>query len=114
MFVFDQAFFDDEELAVASTDGGERIAEAMGGYNLCFLRNHGLLTAGDSVEGAVSRFILAERVSEVHVKAGAAARPISEEGAKRTALEYAKGNVAWHAFQYLVRDVVPDPGVVEA
>lgn len=112
MFVFDQALFDDEELAVYSTDGGERIAEAMGGHNLCFLRNHGLLTAADSVEGAVSRFVLAERVSEVHIKAGAGGRPISEEGAKRVALEYTKGNVPWHAFQYLVRDVVPDPTVV--
>ena len=50
MFVFDQALFEDEELAILSTDGGERIARAMGGHNLCVLRNHGLLTGADSVE----------------------------------------------------------------
>lgn len=112
MFVFDQALFDDEELAISSTDGGQRIADALGQNHLAFLRNHGLLTAWDSVEGAVSSFVLAERVAEVHIKAGALAKPISEAGAKETALAYSGGNVAWHAFQYLVRDVVPDPSVV--
>lgn len=113
MFVFDQALFDDEELAILSTEGGGRIATAIGANHLCFLRNHGLLTAADSVEGAVARFVLAERVAEVHLKAGVAGRPISETGAKRTALEYASGNVPWHAFQFLVRDVIPDPTVVD-
>ncbi|MDH4144247.1 MAG: class II aldolase/adducin family protein [Acidimicrobiia bacterium] len=112
MFVFDQALFDDEELAIESTAGGERIAQAMGARNFCVLRNHGLLSAGDSVESAVARFVLAERVAEVHIKAGAGARPISEAGAKVTARAYEAGNVPWHAFQYLVRDVVPDPSVV--
>ncbi|MEA3218181.1 MAG: hypothetical protein QOJ19_4337 [Acidimicrobiia bacterium] len=114
MFVFDQALFDDEELAIMSTVGGERIARAIGGHQLCVLRNHGLLTAADTVEGAVARFVVAERVAEVHIKAGAAARPISEAGAKQTALEYENGNVPWHAFQFLVRDVIPDPTVVDA
>lgn len=113
MFVFDQAIFDDEELNVVSTVGGERIARAIGDNHLCILRNHGLLTAADSVEAAVARFVLAERVAEVHVKAGPLARPISESGAKEVAISYEVANVAWHAFQYLVRDVVPDPSVVE-
>ncbi len=112
MFVFDQALFDDEELNIASTSGGERIAAALGGNNLAILRNHGLLSAGDSVESAVSRFVLAERVAEVHVKAGVAGRPISETGAKKVALSYQAANVPWHAFQYLVREVIADPAVV--
>lgn len=113
MFVFDQALFDDEELNVQSTVGGERIARAVGGHHLCFLRNHGLLTAAGSVEEAVARFVLAERVAETHIKAGALARPISEAGAKEVARSYEAGNVPWHAFQFLVRDVVADPSVVE-
>ena len=113
MFVFDQALFDDEELAISSTAGGERIAAAIGANHLCILRNHGLLTAADSVEAAVSRFVLAERVAEVHVKAGANAKPISDEGAKITAASYEAGNVPWHAFQYIVRDLVPDPAVID-
>lgn len=113
MFVFDQALFDDEELAVMSTDGGGRIAEAMGDNRLAILRNHGLMTAADSVEAAVARFVLAERVAEVHIKAGAAGTPISEEGAKDTARAYAAAGVGWHIFQWVVRDLVPDPTVVD-
>ena len=113
MFVFDQSMFDDEELAVTSTAGGERIAEAMGETRFCVLRNHGLLTCGHSVEDAVARFVLAERVAEVHVKAGTLAKPISPEGAKRTAATYDHHAVTWHVFQYLVRDHVPDPSVVD-
>ncbi|MGI9595642.1 MAG: class II aldolase/adducin family protein [Acidimicrobiales bacterium] len=113
MFIFDQALFDDEELAVRSIDGGQRIAEAIGDHHLAILRNHGLLTAADSVEGAVARFVVAERVAEVHIKAGDAASPISEEGAKETARGYAAAGVPWHVFQWLVRDLVPDPTVVD-
>ncbi|MFT7602389.1 MAG: ribulose-5-phosphate 4-epimerase/fuculose-1-phosphate aldolase [Acidimicrobiales bacterium] len=112
MFVFDQAVWDDEELAVMSTVGGERIADTMGENNLCILRNHGLLTAGTTVEDAVARFVLAERVAEVHIKAGELAKPISVEGAKETAAAYNAG-LTWHVFQYLVRDYVPDPTVVD-
>ena len=113
MFVFDQALFDDEELAVMSTEGGDRIANVLGHHKLAILRNHGLLTVGDSVEDAVASFILAERVAEVHIKAGAAAKPISDTGAKKTAETYQVGGLTWHVFQYLVRDLVPDPTVVD-
>jgi hypothetical protein len=65
------------------------------------------------VEGAVARFVVAERVAEVHIKAGAEAQPISEDGAKETAKAYASFDVAWHWFQWIVRDLVPDPSVVE-
>lgn len=113
MFVFDQALFDDEELAVMTIDGGERIARSMGDTRLGILRNHGLLTADNSVEGAVASFVLAERVAEVHIKAGPDAVPISDDGAKETARVYESGSITWHAFQYLVRSVVPDPTVVD-
>ena len=113
MFVFDQSMFDDEELAVMSTDGGNRIADAMGETRFCVLRNHGLLTCGHSVEDAVARFVLAERVAEVHIKAGELAKPISVEGAKVTAEAYNNNGLTWHVFQYLVRDYVPDPSVVD-
>ncbi|MGY9075069.1 MAG: class II aldolase/adducin family protein [Acidimicrobiales bacterium] len=111
-FVFDQALFDDEEVAVASTDGGERIAEALGTNCLCILRNHGILSTGDSVEAAVANFILAERIAETHIKAGAAAAPISSEGAKIAADRFMTFPISWHWFQWLVRDLIPDPSVV--
>ncbi len=110
-FVFDQSLFDDEELEVASVDGGKRIAAALGTTTLCILRNHGLLTVGGSVEEAVGFFVMAERVAEVHVKAPDAL-PISEAGARTVAAEIADPMTGQRAFQWLVRDLVPDPSVV--
>jgi ribulose-5-phosphate 4-epimerase/fuculose-1-phosphate aldolase len=112
LFVFDQSLFDDEELDVVSTEGGSRIAAALGEHSLVILRNHGLLTVGGSVETAVGRFVVAERVAEAHIKAGVMGAPISTEGAKEVAGHYAEQDVAWFAFQYLVRDLIPDLTIV--
>ena len=63
--MFDQALFDDEEVAVLSIDGGRRIAAALGNKKFCILRNHGLLTVGRSVEESHGWFVMAEQVAEV-------------------------------------------------
>jgi len=110
-FVFDQAMFDDEEVEVLSLDGGKRIAAAIGDAKLCILRNHGLLTVGRTVEAAVGWFVMAERVAEVHVKATNPV-PISLEAAKDVSTEMATPNVGWRVFQWLARDLVPDPSLV--
>lgn len=110
-FVFDHAVYRGEDLEVLDTDGGFRIAEAMGGHKLVILRNHGLLTGGASPGAAVGWFVLAERVAEVHVKSPAGV-PISDEAAKEVAATMDQPFVGWRAFQWLARDLVPDPGVV--
>ncbi len=110
-FVFDQAMFDDEEVEVLTVEGGHRIAAAMGQHKLCILRNHGLLTVGGTVEEAVGWFVLAERVAEVHVKAPDG-KAISDEAAKIAASTLATPDVGWRSFQWLIRDVVPDPDIV--
>lgn len=110
-FVFDQSLFDDEEVEVLSVDGGKRIAAALGDTKLCILRNHGLLTVGQSVEAAVGWFVMAERVAEVHVKAPDG-RPISDEAARVAASTLAPENVGWRVFQWLLRSTIPDPSVV--
>lgn len=109
--VFDQSLYCGEDLEVISTDGGEAIARAMGETNVCILANHGLLTAGRSPGDAVGRFVTAERVAEVHVKAPHA-RPISEEAAKEVDASLNAGDMGWRVFQWLARDLVPDPTVV--
>jgi ribulose-5-phosphate 4-epimerase/fuculose-1-phosphate aldolase len=111
-FVFDQALFDDEEVEVLTTDGGKRIAAALGDAKLCILRNHGLLTVGTSVESAVGWFLMAERVAEVHVKAPHG-RPISDEAAAVAATTLAPEYVGWRMFQWAQRTLVPDAGVVD-
>ena len=110
-FVFDQALFDDEEVEVLSTDGGKRIAAALGDKKLCILRNHGFLTVGRSVEEAVGWFVMAERVADVHVKAPNGI-PISDEAAAIAAESMAPGSTGWRIFQWLRRTLVPDVSVV--
>jgi len=110
-FVDNQAIYRGEDLEVATVEGGQRIAEAMGDHRLVILRNHGLLTGGLSPAEAVGWFVLAERVAEVHVKA-TNPKPISDAMAKEIAEEFSQPAMAWRTFQWLARDLVPDPGVV--
>ena len=111
-FVFDQALFDDEEVEVLSVDGGKRIAAALGDKKFCILRNHGFLTVGGSVEEAVGWFVMAERVAEVHVKAPKGV-PISDEAAAIAAQSMQPAHTGWRVFQWLLRDLVADPTVVD-
>ena len=110
-FVFNQAIYDGEDLEVDSTDGGYRIADAMGSNTLVILRNHGLLTGGQSPAESVGWFVLAERVAEVHVKAPNG-KAISDEMAKHIARSFEDPAMGWRTWQWLARDLVPDPSVV--
>ncbi|RLE22052.1 MAG: ribulose phosphate epimerase [Actinobacteria bacterium] len=111
-FVFDQALFDDEEVEVLSVDGGKRIAAAIGDKKFCILRNHGSLTVGGSVEEAVGWFVMSERVAEVHVKAPNGV-PISDEAAAIAAVSMQPAHTGWRVFQWLLRDLIADPTVVD-
>jgi len=110
-FVFDQALYEGEDLEVLTTDGGYRIAEALGNNKLCILRNHGMLTGGNSPGEAVGWFVMAEQVAEVHVKAPGA-KPITDEAAKIVESTLGGPEVGWRLFQWAARDLVPDPSVV--
>jgi ribulose-5-phosphate 4-epimerase/fuculose-1-phosphate aldolase len=103
-FVFDQAMFDDEEVEVLSIEGGHRIAAALGHNKLVILRNHGLLTVGRTVESAISWFVTAERVAEVHVKAPNG-KAISDEAAKVAASTLQPDHVAWRTFHWIDRSI---------
>jgi ribulose-5-phosphate 4-epimerase/fuculose-1-phosphate aldolase len=105
-FFDDHEIFDDEELNIRSTDGGKRIAAAMGGARAVILRNHGLLTVGASVDAAVGYFLLMERCAEVQVKADGA-QAISDDSARRVHEDFDEV-AAWQVFQWAQRTHVPD------
>jgi len=112
IFFEDHAIFDDEEVDIQSVEGGKRIAVALGSSRAVILRNHGLLTVGDSVEESVGSFVQMERVAEAHMKARDAV-PISPEAAR-----YARTNLTRHGpgrvgFHSLVARHIGDPSVVE-
>jgi ribulose-5-phosphate 4-epimerase/fuculose-1-phosphate aldolase len=108
-FFGDHEIFDDEEVNISSTEGGKRIATAMGGARAVILRNHGLLSVGVTVDAAVGYFLLMERCAEVQVKARDG-RPIGAEAARRVHDEFDEA-AAWQVFQWAQRSYVPDVSV---
>jgi ribulose-5-phosphate 4-epimerase/fuculose-1-phosphate aldolase len=106
------AVYDGDDVNVQSTDGGKRIAAALGDGHGVILRNHGLLSVGGSVDEAIGWFVMMERVAEVHVKAHRP-QPISDEAARASARVMADPHQGWHAFNWALRARVPDPSVVD-
>ncbi len=110
-FYEDHALFDDEEVQVQDVDGGKRIAEALGPNRAVILRNHGLLTVGDSVADAVSSFVMMERVAEAHMKARDA-KPISPAAARYARADLRQPGTGELLFEWLVRRHITDRSVV--
>ena len=68
-----QAVYDSYGGVVLAAEEGERIAAALGNAKLGFLRNHGLITVGKTVDEAAFLFTSAERSCRVQLLAEAAA-----------------------------------------
>lgn len=111
IFFEDHALWDDEEVQVQSVAAGRRIAEALGQNRAIILRNHGLLTGGDSVAEAVGSFVHMERVAEVHMKAKNP-KPISAEAARFAKKDLVSFGVGRVAFASMLKRHLPDPEVV--
>ncbi|GAA5993292.1 hypothetical protein JCM10908_001416 [Rhodotorula pacifica] len=81
VFYKSQAVLDSFGGVVLSQSEGARIAEKLGDNKLIILQNHGLLTAGRTIDSAVAWFLLAEEQCKVSLLARAAGQPIpiSEE-----------------------------------
>jgi ribulose-5-phosphate 4-epimerase/fuculose-1-phosphate aldolase len=110
-FFDDQAVFQDGEVDIQSTEGGKRIAAALGDAKLVNLRNHGLLTVGANVDEAMGWYLMAERVAEIHVKA-TRPQPIGRDDAERCAVTIASPGQGRRVFNWAIRARIPDPSVV--
>jgi ribulose-5-phosphate 4-epimerase/fuculose-1-phosphate aldolase len=75
-FYRDHSLFDDYTGVVVDPDEGKRIAHALGDTKAVILRNHGLLTVGQSVEEAVWWFITMDRSCQAQLLAEAAGTPV--------------------------------------
>ncbi|GAA2878907.1 class II aldolase/adducin family protein [Streptosporangium fragile] len=107
-FYEDHALFDDYTGVVVETEEGRRIAQALGSHKAVILRNHGLLTVGDSVDAAAWWFITMERSCQAQLLAKAAGPtvPISHENAKLTHGQIGNDLVGWINFQPLHDQIV--------
>ncbi|OEJ25459.1 aldolase [Streptomyces agglomeratus] len=107
------AFYEDHALYDAYTgvsvdeEEGRWIAGALGPHKAVILRNHGLLTVGDSVDAAAWWFIAMERCCQVQLAAKAAGRPvpIDHKDAVATRDQLGGDLVAWINHQPLWRRI---------
>ncbi len=100
-FYDDHALFDDFTGVVYETAEGDRIAQALGHRKAVILRNHGLLTVGETVDEAAWWFITMERSCQVQLMAEAAGKPIliSREHALTTRSQVAGPFNGWFQYQ---------------
>jgi ribulose-5-phosphate 4-epimerase/fuculose-1-phosphate aldolase len=102
-FYEDHGVFDDFKGIVYDTSEGDRIAHSLGSHKAVILRNHGLLTVGQSVEEAVWWFITMERCCQSQLLAEAAGKPQMID-ARNAALTYSQLGThfaGWFQFQPL-------------
>lgn len=112
IFFENHALFDDEEIQVQDTDGGSRIAASLGSNDAVILRNHGLLTVGESVAEAVGFFMLMEKAAEAHMKVRDA-KPIAPDSARYTKQDLLRIDSAKIGFHEMVRRHIGGPSIVE-
>jgi ribulose-5-phosphate 4-epimerase/fuculose-1-phosphate aldolase len=109
-FYDDHTVFDDYTGVVLDVEEGKRIAHALGGAKACILRNHGLLTVGQTVDEAAWWFITMDRSCHVQLMAEAAADPITidDEHAALTQTQVGSNLGGWFSFQPLYDKIVAD------
>ena len=107
-FYEDHGLFDDYTGVVTDLEEGKRIASALGGHKAVILRNHGLLTVGDSVDAAAWWFVTMERSCQVQLLAQAAGTPvlIEHDNAALTRDQLGNDLVAWVNYQPIADQVI--------
>ncbi|HEX3706374.1 MAG TPA: class II aldolase/adducin family protein [Mycobacteriales bacterium] len=107
-FYDDHSLFDDYTGVVTDLEEGKRIAKALGENKAVILRNHGLLTAGTTVDAAVWWFITMERSCQVQLLAKAAGKVvhIDLDQAKKTHEVVGSELAGWFSFQPLYEKIV--------
>ncbi|MBW3555386.1 MAG: class II aldolase/adducin family protein [Actinobacteria bacterium] len=110
VFYDDHGLFDDYTGVVLDVEEGKRIAHALGENKAVILRNHGLLTVGQSVDEAVWWFITMERSCQVQLLAEAAGKPvhIDDDMARLTSSQVGSHLAGWFSFQPLYERIVRD------
>jgi ribulose-5-phosphate 4-epimerase/fuculose-1-phosphate aldolase len=84
-FYEDHALFADFTGVVYETSEGERIAQALGNKKAVILRNHGLLTVGETVDEAAWWFLTMDRSCHAQLLAEAAGEPVKIDAARAAA-----------------------------
>lgn len=104
----DHGLFEDFSGVIYETDEGARIARALGRHKAAILKNHGILTAGPTVEAAAWWYIALEDACHVQLLAEAAGtpQPIPDEMAAITHGQVGRPAGAARAFDALWQGLV--------
>ncbi|HLX02162.1 MAG TPA: class II aldolase/adducin family protein [Trinickia sp.] len=108
VFYEDHALFADFRGVVLDTTEGARIADALRSYKAVILKNHGILTAGPSVEAASWWYIALENTCHAQLLAEASGtpQPIPHDMADLTHQQIGRASGARHAFESLYEGLV--------
>jgi ribulose-5-phosphate 4-epimerase/fuculose-1-phosphate aldolase len=115
-FYNDHSVFDHYTGVVLDTSEGDRIAQALGKNKAAILRNHGLLTVGQTVDAAAFWFISMDRCCHTQLMAEAAGKPrlIDPEHAQTTHGQVGSEGAGWFSFQPLYARIVrEEPELLE-
>jgi ribulose-5-phosphate 4-epimerase/fuculose-1-phosphate aldolase len=107
-FYEDHAVFADFTGVVYETSEGERIARALGPKKAAILRNHGLLTVGETVDEAAWWFVTMDRSCQAQLLAEAAGEPVQIDPAHAAATRELVGShlAGWFQCQPLLTRIL--------
>lgn len=107
-FFEDQSLLDDYTGVVVDLEEGRRIARTLEQHKAIILRNHGLLTVGQTVDEAAWWFISMERSCQAQLAAAAVGEPviIDEDSAQSTYNVVGSHVAGWFSFQPLFERIV--------
>ena len=102
-FYDNHVLFDDFTGVVLETDEGDRIAEALGDKRAAILKNHGLLTTGETVDAAVWGFLSMDRCCQSQLIAESVGQMerISDDVAELTRNQVGSEPGMWASYQTL-------------
>lgn len=100
-FYDDHGVFESYSGVVLDPEEGRKIGVALGSYKAVILRNHGMLTVGESVQSAAWWFLTLERTAQSQLMAYAAGTPaqIPHDAALATRGQVGPEFAGWFQFQ---------------
>jgi ribulose-5-phosphate 4-epimerase/fuculose-1-phosphate aldolase len=107
-FFEDHIFFDDTKVLITEESEGALLAHALGGAKAAILRNHGLITVGQTIDEAVWWFVSMERCCQTQFLAESVCKPLQIDPANARATRSVNGSpaVGWIQCQPLWDRVV--------
>jgi ribulose-5-phosphate 4-epimerase/fuculose-1-phosphate aldolase len=110
VFFDDHVFYDDTRVLVTEASEGAHLAQALGSSKAAILRNHGLLTVGDTVDEAVWWFVAMERCCQAQFLAESVCRPllIDPDNARATRQVSGSHFAGWLQCQPLVERLIAE------